>query len=123
MAYVQQTVKDGRGNRHRSPKEIEVKPELTTQMVKQVYETVEQCLWTNYFGNKQVTRTLLPLLQQSNSARIVNISSTYGQLKYISNEKAFQKLGDVDGLTEDTVDEVVNEFLEDAKKNQIESKG
>ncbi|GMH02624.1 hypothetical protein Nepgr_004463 [Nepenthes gracilis] len=102
---------------------IKVKPELMGQKVKQTYETVEQCLWTNYYGNKQVTQALLPLLQQSNSARIVNISSSYGQLKHISNEKALQKLGNVDGLTEDKVDEVVKEFREDAKEGQIENKG
>ncbi|GMH02622.1 hypothetical protein Nepgr_004461 [Nepenthes gracilis] len=102
---------------------FEVNPELLWQMMKQTYETAEQCLCTNYYGNKQVTQALLPLLQQSNSARIVNISSSYGQLKYISNEKALQKLGDADGLTEDKVDEVVKEFLKDVKEGQIENKG
>ncbi|GMH10494.1 hypothetical protein Nepgr_012335 [Nepenthes gracilis] len=104
-------------------KDIEMRLKLLEQTTKQTHEIAEQCLWTNYYGNKQVTQALLPLLQQSNSARIVNISSAYGQLKYISNEKAFQKLGDANGLTENTVDEVVKEFLEDAKKGQIESKG
>ncbi|GMH02626.1 hypothetical protein Nepgr_004465 [Nepenthes gracilis] len=103
--------------------DFEVNPELLGQMLKQTYETAEQCLCTNYYGNKQVTQALLPLLQQSNSARIVNISSSYGQLKYISNEKALQKLSDADGLTEDKVDGIVKDFLEDVKEGQIENKG
>ncbi|GMH02627.1 hypothetical protein Nepgr_004466 [Nepenthes gracilis] len=44
-------------------------------------------------------------------------------MQYISNEKAFQKLGDIDELTEDKVDEVVKEFLEDVKQGQIKNKG
>ncbi|GAB2298929.1 hypothetical protein Dimus_033005 [Dionaea muscipula] len=78
---------------------------------------------TNYYGVKNVTEALLPLLQQSNSARIVNVSSNLGLLKHIPNENTRKKLGDVDGLTEEKVDEVVKEFLEDAKKDRVISKG
>lgn len=38
------------------------------------------CLNTNYFGTKKVTEALLPLLQLSKSARIVNVTSYYGLL-------------------------------------------
>ncbi|GMH02623.1 hypothetical protein Nepgr_004462 [Nepenthes gracilis] len=68
----------------------------------------------------------LDVVQQSSAASLAAfIKQRFGRLDilYISNEKAFQKLGDADGLTEDTVDEVVKEFLEDAKEDQIESKG
>ncbi|KAM3751574.1 hypothetical protein ACB098_04G119500 [Castanea mollissima] len=65
-----------------------------------------------------LTKELIPLLQLSKSARIVNISSDLGQLK-----NAKKKLGDVDGLTEEKVNEVVEEFLEDVKENMIEDKG
>ncbi|KAL4602766.1 hypothetical protein ACB092_10G077500 [Castanea dentata] len=74
-------------------------------------------------GTSYSHKELIPLLQLSNSARIVNVSSGLGQLKFISNENARKKLGDVDGLTEEKVDEVVEGFLEDVKKNSIEVKG
>ncbi|KAM3751919.1 hypothetical protein ACB098_04G148200 [Castanea mollissima] len=78
---------------------------------------------TNYYGIKHLSKELIPLLQLSKSARIVNISSDLGQLKFILNENAKKKLGDVDGLIEEKVDEVVEEFLEDVKENLIEDKG
>ncbi|KAF3959075.1 hypothetical protein CMV_016072 [Castanea mollissima] len=77
------------------------------ELIKQTYQTSENCLRTNYYGTKQVSKELIPLLQSSNSARIVNVSSGVGQLKFISNENARKKLEDVDGLTEEKVDEVV----------------
>lgn len=43
--------------------------------------------------------------------------------QFISNENARKKLEDVDGLTEERVDEVVEGFLEDVKENSIEVKG
>ena len=41
----------------------------------------------------------------------------------ISNENAKKELGDVDDLTEEKVDKVVEGFLEDVKENLIETKG
>ncbi|KAM3683668.1 hypothetical protein ACJW31_12G165500 [Castanea mollissima] len=41
----------------------------------------------------------------------------------ISNENAKKELGDIDGLTEEKVDKVVEGFLEDVKENLIETKG
>lgn len=49
----------------------------------QTYEKTKECLETNFYGTKRVTEALLPLLQLSKSARIVNMSSFYGQLKVI----------------------------------------
>lgn len=89
----------------------------------QTYETAVNCLRTNYYGIKLVSKELIPLLQLSKSGRIVNVSAPLGQLKYISNENARKKLGDVDGLTEEKVDEVVEGFLEDVTENLIEVKG
>ncbi|KAM4085919.1 hypothetical protein ACJW30_10G063200 [Castanea mollissima] len=62
------------------------------ELIKQTYQTTENCLRTNYYGTKQVSKELIPLLQLSNSARIVNVSSGLGQLKFISNENARKKL-------------------------------
>ena len=41
----------------------------------------------------------------------------------ISNENAKKELGEVDDLTEEKVDKVVEGFLEDVKENLIETKG
>ncbi|XP_059441335.1 (+)-neomenthol dehydrogenase-like [Corylus avellana] len=90
---------------------------------KQTYKTALDCLRTNYYGMKQVSKELIPLLELSNSARIINVSSAIGQLKRVSNENARKELEDVDGLTEEKVDNVVERFLEDAKENLIETKG
>ncbi|KAI3888835.1 hypothetical protein MKX03_002367 [Papaver bracteatum] len=93
------------------------------QMVKETYELAEECLQTNYYGVKSVTKGLIPLLQLSDSPRIVNVTSAMGMLKYISNEKALEMLSAGDGLTEERVDETVNMFLMDFKEDSIETKG
>ncbi|KAK4573677.1 hypothetical protein RGQ29_031574 [Quercus rubra] len=93
------------------------------EVIKQTYQTTEDCLRTNYYGTKQVSEALIPLLLLSNSGRIVNVSSALGQLKLISNENAKKELGEIDGLTEEKVDKVVEGFLEDVKENLIETKG
>ncbi|XP_031259734.1 salutaridine reductase-like, partial [Pistacia vera] len=87
------------------------------------YETAEGCLRTNYYGTKQVTEALIPLLLQSDSTRIVNVSSALGQLKFLSHERANRVLSDIDSLTEEKIDEVIKEFLEDAKEDLLETKG
>ncbi|CAN6579199.1 unnamed protein product [Malus baccata var. baccata] len=92
------------------------------QVLKQTYETAGDCLKTNYYGIKQLTEALIPLLQQSDSARIVNVSSQLGQLRVIPNEKAKKELVDGDSLTEEKVDNLVEGFLEDVKQNLVEAK-
>jgi NAD(P)-dependent dehydrogenase (short-subunit alcohol dehydrogenase family) len=47
----------------------------------QNYELAEECLLTNYYGAKRMAETLIPLLQLSNSPRIVNVSSSMGKLE------------------------------------------
>ncbi|KAG6685085.1 hypothetical protein I3842_12G094000 [Carya illinoinensis] len=99
------------------------KAESVKKFVRQTYEHAKNCLQTNYYGMKLVSKELIPLLQLSNSARIVNVSSGLGQLQFISNENARKELGDVDELTEEKVDKVVEGFLEDVKENLVEIKG
>ncbi|KAI7988088.1 Short-chain dehydrogenase/reductase 2b [Camellia lanceoleosa] len=94
-----------------------------TDVTNQSYEGSDACFRTNYYGAKQVTEELIPLLQLSNSSRIVNVSSTLGQLKFISNEKAKKELNDIDGLTLEKVDDVIERFLEDLKEDLLETKG
>ncbi|XP_009348825.1 salutaridine reductase [Pyrus x bretschneideri] len=97
-------------------------PKAGNTNLKQTYEAAGDCLKTNYYGIKQLTEALIPLLQQSDSARIVNVSSKLGQLRVIPNEKAKKELGDGDSLTEEKVDNLVEGFLEDVKQNLVEAK-
>ncbi|KAL2460716.1 (+)-neomenthol dehydrogenase [Abeliophyllum distichum] len=46
----------------------------------QTYDLAVKCLETNYYGAKRSVEALLPLLQLSNSPRIVNVSSSMGKL-------------------------------------------
>ncbi|KAI3957200.1 hypothetical protein MKW98_012075 [Papaver atlanticum] len=93
------------------------------QVITDTYELAEECLQTNYYGVKSVTKTLIPLLQLSDSPRIVNVSSRMGKMKNISNEKALEMLSDGDGLKEERVDEIVNMFLKDFKEDILKIKG
>ncbi|GLT62603.1 hypothetical protein SLA2020_352250 [Shorea laevis] len=93
----------------------------------ETYELAEECLKTNYYGAKRMIEALLPLLQLSDSSRIVNISSSMGQFKgmklNIPNEWAKGVLGDAERLTEERVDEVLSEYQKDFKEGSLETKG
>ncbi|KAL4621856.1 hypothetical protein ACB092_06G258700, partial [Castanea dentata] len=89
----------------------------------QTYELAEECLKTNYYRAKRTAEALISLLQLSNSPRIVNVSSSAGQLKNIPNEWAKRVLCDDENLTEAEVDEVLEEFLKDYKEGSLEAKG
>ncbi|RYR74725.1 hypothetical protein Ahy_A02g009446 isoform C [Arachis hypogaea] len=89
----------------------------------QTFELAEECLQINYYGAKRTSEALLPFLQLSESPRIVNVSSSLGKLKCVSNEWAKGILGDAENLTEERVDEVLNEFLKDIKEGCLERKG
>ncbi|XP_058202525.1 (+)-neomenthol dehydrogenase-like isoform X2 [Rhododendron vialii] len=93
------------------------------EVLNQSCEAAEACLRTNYYGVKLVTEELIPLLQLSDSPRIVNVSSTLGQLKLISNEKAKKELSDIESLTVEKVDELVQEFAKDLKEDKLEARG
>ncbi|XP_056174291.1 salutaridine reductase-like [Syzygium oleosum] len=106
--------------------EDEIKGPLAKSMKKFMEETcesAEKCLRTNYYGIKQVTAALLPLLQQSNSAKVINVSSSLGQLQFIPGENIKEELNDVDSLTEEKVDGLVVRFLKDMKEDRLETGG
>ncbi|KAJ9549965.1 hypothetical protein OSB04_022508 [Centaurea solstitialis] len=87
--------------------------------VTQSFEGARKCLDTNYYGAKRVTQALLTLLLKSSSPRIVNVSSILGQLQNVQDESAKKILCDFDGLTEELVDGVVSEYLNDAKDQEL----
>lgn len=47
-------------------------------------ERLAQTLQTNTFGALEVTQALLPFLRKSGAARVINVSSGYGQLEGLS---------------------------------------
>ncbi|KAI3787601.1 hypothetical protein L1987_42186 [Smallanthus sonchifolius] len=98
---------------------LDEKAKQVTKTATQTFEGAQKCLETNYYGVKHVTQALLTLLLKSNSPRIVNISSKLGQLENVQDETARKILSDVDGLTEELVDEVVKEYLKDAKDEEL----
>ncbi|KAL7609772.1 hypothetical protein Lser_V15G09844 [Lactuca serriola] len=101
------------------PSEVLVgKTKQSKKAVTQTFEGAQKCLETNYYGAKHVTQALLPLLLKSTSPKIVNVSSKLGQLQNVQDENARKILSDVDGLTEEVVDEVVSEYLKDVKDEE-----
>ncbi|TKY63874.1 Short-chain dehydrogenase/reductase 2b [Spatholobus suberectus] len=52
-----------------------------TKAIIQTYELAEECVQINYYGAKITVESLIPLLQLSDSPRIVNVSATLGQLE------------------------------------------
>ncbi|KAF8026598.1 hypothetical protein BT93_F3169 [Corymbia citriodora subsp. variegata] len=87
------------------------------------YGMAEECVKTNYYGAKSVTEALLPLLRLSDSPRIVNVSSTLGILELIPGEWPKQVLDDVETLTEERVDQVLESFLQDFKEGDFGKRG
>ncbi|KAI8545170.1 hypothetical protein RHMOL_Rhmol07G0020900 [Rhododendron molle] len=87
------------------------------------YELAKECLETNYYEAKVMIEAFIPLLQSSDSPRIVNVSSDMGKLKNIPSERVKGVLNDAETLTEDKIDELLNEFLQDLKENSLENKG
>ncbi|XP_037459846.1 (-)-isopiperitenone reductase-like [Triticum dicoccoides] len=98
-------------------------------MIKTVREPIgaaKKAVETNYYGTKHVTQALLPLLLQSSSSsqgKIVCVSSDYGLLKLIGDEEIRRDLDDIDNLTEERVDEVLDKFLSDFEAGALEARG
>ncbi|XP_011080504.1 short-chain dehydrogenase/reductase 2b [Sesamum indicum] len=97
---------------------------LIQDVVKITYDTAKDCLDTNYYGLKNLTEALLPLLQRSTSgARVVNVSSLRGELRRVPNEQIRKELGDVETLTEDKIDRILQKFLHDLQQDALEVNG
>ncbi|KAK4848504.1 hypothetical protein QYF36_013922 [Acer negundo] len=93
------------------------------ELATQTFEVVEECLKTNYYGAKRMVEALISLLQLSDSARIVNVSSVGGLLKHIPIERDKTMLSDVESLTEEKIDEFLNKFMKDFKEGSLEKQG
>ncbi|XP_058745574.1 (+)-neomenthol dehydrogenase-like isoform X2 [Vicia villosa] len=95
--------------------------ELRSSMT-QTYESTKECLQINYHGAKTTFEYLLPLLQLSDSPRVVNVSSTLGKIEHVSNEWAKGIFSDVENLTEERIEEVLKEFIKDFEEGSLERK-
>lgn len=51
------------------------------------YEIVEEAIRTNYYGVKRMCEAMIPLLEASDSPRIVSIASTMGMLQVKSSRE------------------------------------
>ncbi|XP_050387351.1 uncharacterized protein LOC126803613 [Argentina anserina] len=90
----------------------------------ETYELTQECVQINYYGGKRTAEALIPLLQLSDSPRIVNVTSSTGKLKNIPSDWVKGVLSaDVENLFEESVDEVLTEFLSDFKDGLRETKG
>ncbi|XAR52275.1 (+)-neomenthol dehydrogenase, partial [Bertholletia excelsa] len=87
-------------------------------------QKAEECLDTNYYGCKKLIEAVLPLLHLSPwGANIVNVSSSRSELRRIPNEEIRKKLGDVNTLTEEKIDGIIEKFLKDLKEDKLEANG
>ncbi|GJN02243.1 hypothetical protein PR202_ga19574 [Eleusine coracana subsp. coracana] len=91
--------------------------------VRETYDAAKEGLQTNYHGTKRVIEALLNLLLASSDGRIVNLSSDFGQLRFFRNEELKQELNNVEGLTEDRLDELLDMFLKDFDAGTAEVRG
>ncbi|KAL6009586.1 hypothetical protein ACLOJK_000014 [Asimina triloba] len=88
----------------------------------------EKVIATNYFGTKQMTKAMIPLMKPSAcGARIVNVSSRLGRLNGRRNRLADtilrQKLSEEESLSEELIDATVSKFLEQVKDGSWTSGG
>ncbi|TXG67570.1 hypothetical protein EZV62_008845 [Acer yangbiense] len=92
-------------------------------IMNQTYEKAKECMKINYYGTKRVTEPLLLLMQLSRSARIVNMTSFYGQLKYIDHKEVKAELENLNSLTVEKLDGIMQLFLREFKENKLEANG
>ncbi|KAJ8772497.1 hypothetical protein K2173_027674 [Erythroxylum novogranatense] len=80
-------------------------------------EHAKMVMATNYFGTKNVTKAMIPMMRPSAAgSRIVNLSSRHGRLNgkrnRIEDETLRQQLSDLETLSEALIDNMVSTFLE-----------
>uniref|UniRef100_A0A0E0H3I1 Uncharacterized protein n=1 Tax=Oryza nivara TaxID=4536 RepID=A0A0E0H3I1_ORYNI len=99
---------------------------------RQTYDAAKAGLKTNYYGTKNVTEALLPLLQSSSDGRIVNVASSFGLLRtadtkdcmqFFTNEELKRELNDTDSLSEERLDELLGMFVRDFEAGAVAERG
>ncbi|KAJ8752604.1 hypothetical protein K2173_005493 [Erythroxylum novogranatense] len=79
-------------------------------------EHAKMVIDTNYYGTKNVTKAMIPLIRPSAAgSRIVNLSSRLGRLNgkrnRIEDEALRQQLSDTETISEEIIDKMVSTFL------------
>ncbi|KAH9566895.1 hypothetical protein CY35_03G000700 [Sphagnum magellanicum] len=84
-------------------------------------ETVKPIFDTNYFGVKNVTKALLPLLRDDTpgGARVIVVASRAGQLKLLESKDYVKTFSDREHLTEESVDNFANHYLKDIANGSL----
>ncbi|KAJ4905273.1 (+)-neomenthol dehydrogenase [Raphanus sativus] len=86
------------------------------------YNLAKECLNINYYGQKRMCEAFIPLLELSDSPRIINVSSFMGQLKNLLNEWAKGILSNAENLTEERIEEVIDKLLNEFKDGVVKIK-
>ncbi|KAI4328761.1 hypothetical protein L6164_021093 [Bauhinia variegata] len=94
-----------------------------TKVTPQNFEAAEATVKTNYHGAKETIEALINLLQLSDSPKIINVSSNIGRLEYMPNGWPKEVLNDVENITEEKIQNILNQFLKDLKEGSLEIKG
>ncbi|KAK4268771.1 hypothetical protein QN277_022012 [Acacia crassicarpa] len=95
-----------------------------TKIATENYELAEEAVRTNYHGAKELCTSLVPLLQISDSPTIVTVASLKGTLEYLPKGRLKDVLSDVEGLTEEKIEDTLKEFLKEFEEGgSLETKG
>ncbi|KAF8031936.1 hypothetical protein BT93_D0984 [Corymbia citriodora subsp. variegata] len=94
-----------------------------SKIITEKYELTEECLNINYYGAKRMVYAFIGILQLSDSPTIVNVSSSMGKLENLPEGLATEVFSNPKSLTEEKVDELLKEFLNDFKDGSLKSKG
>ncbi|KAJ3670268.1 hypothetical protein LUZ60_010592 [Juncus effusus] len=87
------------------------------------YEKAKESIDINYYGTKKMCEAFIPLLQLSESPRIVNVSSGFGKLQFIPGESIKNEIRNINDLTTERLEELLASFLDDFKAGTHIDKG
>ena len=91
-------------------------------------ENAQKVIETNYYGTKRMIEAMIPLMKASTAGgRIVNVSSRLGRLNgkrnRLENDDLREQLSNVENLSEELIDGVVNSFLQQVEDGSWKSGG
>ncbi|KAJ4759544.1 hypothetical protein LUZ62_069919 [Rhynchospora pubera] len=91
--------------------------------INETYDMSKDCIDINYYGTKAMCEAFIPLLHQSKSPRIVNVSATFGKLRFIPGDSIRKELQNIDNLVEERLEELMESFLVDCKEGRLKENG
>lgn len=77
---------------------------------------------TNFFGTLNFTRAVLPLLQHSESARVINVASRAGHLRIIK-DMGVKEAFTANNLTLEALEMLMHKFVKDVQSSVHEEQG